>query len=339
MTRVAQVMAGAAHGGAELFFERLCQGLRAAGDEVLPIIRRNADRAAVLRAAGMRPLELPFGSALDLVTKPRLGAALRGFEPRVAVSWMNRATAHMPRGDFVHVGRLGGYYPLRHYRHCDHLVGNTRGIVAWLHRQGWPALRTHYLPNFVQDFRQAEPAAGLQGDGPLLLGLGRLHPDKGFDTLLRALSRLPAARLAIAGDGPEGPRLRRLAADLGVASRTMFLGWRDDPGALLRAADVFVCSSRVEPLGNMVIEAWSAGTPVVAVAAHGPAELIRDGGDGILVAPEDPQALAAAIGGVLADRDLRVGLADAARLRFDREFSAPVVLDTWRAFLSHVERP
>ena len=311
-------MAGAALGGAELFFERLCLGLHAAGDEVLPVIRRNAVRSARLREAGLTPVELGFGSRLDLLTRPRLRAALSAFAPQVVVTLDEpRQLAHA-RGDWVLVGRLGGYYDLRYYRNCDHLVGNTRGIVAWLRAQGWPSERTHYVPNFVEDFAGVEPAPDVAALGrPLLLGLGRLHTDKGFDTLIRAMGRLPGAHLAIAGEGPERHRLATLAARERVADRVHFLGWRRDAGALLRAADVFVCSSRVEPLGNMVIEAWSAGCPVVAVAADGPGELMRDGDSGVLVSPEDPAALADAIAGILHDRDRAKSLAAAGRRRFE----------------------
>jgi glycosyltransferase involved in cell wall biosynthesis len=172
----------------------------------------------------------------------------------------------------------------------------------------------------------------------LLLGLGRLHTDKGFDTAIRALALLPGAILAIAGEGPEQGRLEALARGEGVAGRVHFLGWRSDAGALLRAADVFVCSSRVEPLGNMVIEAWSARRPVVAVAADGPAELIGDGADGLLVAREDPAALAAAIGRVLGDTGLAGRLAAAGRARFEREFGRDAVLAQWREFLAGVTR-
>ncbi len=249
---------------------------------------------------------------------------------------MNRASGLTPRGDWVLAGRLGGYYDLRHYRHCDHLIGNTRGIVAWLRENGWPAARTHYLPNFVEDFAATPPAANLPPGRPLLLGLGRLHTDKGFDTAIRALARLPGAQLAIAGDGPEETALRRLAAHVGVAARVHFLGWREDAGALLRAADVFVCASRIEPLGNMVIEAWSAGCPLVAVAAAGPRELVRDGEDGRVVPLEDPTALAAAIGALLSDRAAAAAMARAGRLRFETEFSRAPVLAAWRQFLAGV---
>ncbi len=334
--RVAHVMAGAVHGGAELFYERLCLAQARAGDEVLPVIRRNPARADLLRGAGMVPVELSFGTALDLLTRPRIARALRAFAPRVAVAWMSRAAMHLPRGDWVNVGRLGGYYDLRYYKSCEHLVGNTRGIAAWLRREGWPAERTHYLPNFVNDFGATPPAADLRPSRPLLLGLGRLHADKGFDTAIRALPRLPGAVLAIAGTGPEEANLRALAAREGVADRVNFLGWRTDAGALLRAADVFVCSSRVEPLGNMVIEAWSAQRPVVAVAADGPAELIQDGADGLIVPHEDPAALADGIARVLDDAPLAARLAAAGRARFEGEFAEATVLAQWRQFLATV---
>ena len=331
-------MAGAVRGGAELFYERLCIALHEAGDAVLPVIRTNAERAALLRGHGMAPVELKFGTRFDLLTRLRLRRVLEKNAPRVVVAWMNRAAMHAPRGDWVLAGRLGGYYRLSHYRHCDHLIGNTRGIVGWLRKQGWPEARTHYLPNFVDDFSATPPATDLAGTGRKLVALGRLHTDKGFDTLIRALPRVPHATLAIAGIGPEEARLQTLARRAGVADRIGFLGWRRDAVALLRAADLFVCSSRIEPLGNMVIEAWSAGCPVVAVAAAGPAELIRDGVDGLLVAHEDPAALASAISGLLDDPARARALAAAGRRRFEQEFARPAVVERWRHFLAGVEK-
>jgi len=336
--RLAQIMAGAHHGGAELFFERLSLGLHRSGLAVLPIIRRDAERAARLAAGGLAPLEFRFGGPLDLLTRPRLARALEGFAPRVAVSWMSRATDHTPRGSFIHIGRLGGPYPLRHYRNCDHLVGNTRGLVAWFRANGWPEARTHYLPNFVPDHAAAIPAADLPPGRPRLLALGRLHPDKGFDILIEALARLPAATLLIAGEGPEQAALRRLAATLGLAERVHFLGWRDDAGPLFSAADLFVCSSRREPLGNVVLEAWSAGCPVLATDADGPRELIASGSDGVLVPRGDPAALAAAAAALLAEPGRAAALAGAGRQRFLAEFAEPPVLARWHRFLETIQK-
>ncbi len=249
---------------------------------------------------------------------------------------MSRAASRTPTGPWVRVGRLGGYYDLKYFRRHDHLVGNTRGIADWLVRQGWPAARTHYLPNFVADFATAPPADDLPPGHPRLLGLGRLHTDKGFDMAIRALARLPTASLVIAGTGPEQRALAALADAEGVADRVHFIGWRDDPGALLRAADVFVCSSRIEPLGNIVLEAWSAGTPVVAADATGPAELLADGLTGRLVRREDPVALADAVARVLAEPDETAAMRAAGRRRYECEFSATPVLARWREFLTTV---
>ncbi len=335
-------MAGAPQGGAELFYERLTLALARAGDAVLPVIRRDPARAARLEAGGLSPVQLRFGGPLDLFTGRRLGAVLRRHAPRAVVAWMNRAALHTPRGAWALIGRLGGYYDLRYYRRCDHLVGNTRGIADWIVRQGWPAARTHYLPNFAADFAGTPPAAraglGVPDGAPLILALGRLHRNKAFDILVRALPALPSAHAVIAGDGPERAALTALAAAEGVADRLHLPGWRSDTGALLAAADLLVCPSRHEPLGNVVIEAWSAARPVVAAASQGPRELIADGADGLLCPVEDPQALAAAIAAVLSDPTKARAVAGAGRARFARDYAEAPVLAAWRGFLARVER-
>jgi glycosyltransferase involved in cell wall biosynthesis len=327
-------MAGAQHGGAEGFYERLTLALHAAGEEVLPIIRRDAERAARLRAAGLAPVELGFGGALDLLTGPRLRRALAAFAPAVTVAWMNRAARFTPKGAWTLVGRMGGFYDLKYYRRCDHIVGNTQGIVRWMVEQGWPAARAHHVPNFVDDLAGAAPAELPAPPGARrLLAMGRLHRNKGFDIALRALAQLPSAHLSIAGEGPERAALEALARELGVADRATFLGWRHDTGPLLAAAEVFVCSSRHEPLGNIVLEAWSALRPVVALAAQGPAELVTDGVDGVLVPGEDAGALATAIARLLDDPARAVALAEAGRAAFLRDFTQAAVVARWRDFL------
>lgn len=332
--KLAQVMAGAPQGGAEGFFERLTVALHDAGDEVLAAIRRDSARAARLAAGGVVPLELGFGGAFDLLTGPRLGRALRDFAPAVTVAWMNRAARFTPSGPWVLVGRLGGYYDLKYYRRCDHLVGNTRDLVRWMVAQGWPADRAHYLPNFAPDFCGAAPA-DLPGER-CLLAMGRLHANKGFDVLIRALALVPDAHLSLAGEGPERGALTRLAAESGVADRVTFLGWRQDTGALLAGAEILVVPSRHEPLGNVVLEAFSAGRPVIAAAAAGPRELIADGQNGLLVPLEEPAALAAAITALLADPDRAAGLAAAGRAAYAEKFAKAPVVAAWRAFLASV---
>ena len=333
-------MAGAKTGGAEGFYERMTIALHQAGEEVLPVIRKDAARAARLAVQGLAPVQLSFGGPLDVLTKPRLSLMLRHYRPQVAIAWMNRAARHTPSGEWTLVGRLGGYYDLKYYKRCDHLVANTQDLVGWIVGKGWPSGRVHYLPNFVDDFGGVLPAElGLSAGAPKLLALGRLHRNKGFDTLLRALALLPGAELAIGGDGPERAALEALAAELGVASRVRFLGWRQDAGALLAACDVFVCSSRHEPLGNLVLEAWSARKPVVAVASQGPSELIENGRTGLLVPQESPQALADGIAAALADAGHASAMADAGRAAWEAEFAEAPVLARWRDLLQRIAPP
>ena len=331
-------MAGAPNGGAELFFERLVLAQHRAGDTVLPIIRTDAPRAARLAAA--EPVELGFGGALDITTSLRIGAALRQFAPRVAVAWMNRAARFTPRGDWVLAGRLGGYYDLNYYKRCDHLVGNTRTLVKWIIGQGWPAARAHYLPNFAPDLAGAAPERlGVAAGTPIVLALGRLHRNKAFDVLIRALPRLPGVTTIIAGEGAEREALQALARQTGVADRVVFAGWRDDTAALLAGCDVLACPSRHEPLGNVIVEAFAARRPVVAASSDGPRELIRPGEDGLLVPLDDPEALATSIGLVLGNAGFAAGLTAAGRAKFDAEFAEAPVLAKWRGFLQTVEKP
>ncbi len=337
--KIAHIMAGATTGGAELFYERLTIAMGQVGDDVLPVIRRDPGRAQRLRAGGLKPRELGFGGPLDILTRPRLTAELRRFAPRVAVAWMNRAARFTPVGDWVLAGRLGGFYDLSYYRLCDHLIGNTRGIVDWITGHGWPAARAHYLPNFVPDMAGAAPAVlDVPTGAPIVLALGRLHRNKAFDVLIRSLPALPRAHAVIAGEGAERAALLDLARREQVADRVHILGWRQDTAALLAASDVLVCPSRHEPLGNVVIEGWSAGRPVVAAASAGPVELIRDGADGLLVPVDDAAALARALDRTLSDRDYAMSLAQAGRIRYEADFAQTSVVARWRQFLATVEK-
>lgn len=343
MTRVLQAIAGAKHGGAEGFFERLVLALNRAGVEQRVVIRRDPRRAKLLKAGGIEPVQLEFGGWLDFATRPAMKRAIAEFKPQIVLTWMSRASLFCPKptpaAPFVQVGRLGGYYKLKNFKRCKHLIGNTPHIVEYIKHQEWEPDCAHYLPNFV-DAMRGDPlpreALDTPPDAPLLLGLGRLHRNKGFDVLLRAVKEIPGAHLWLAGTGEEEAALKRLAGDIGIAKRVRFLGWREDVAALLAACDVFVCSSRHEPLGNVVIEAWSAGKPVVAARATGPAGLIRDGETGLLVPVDDVVALSVAIKRVLAEAGLRARLAEAGRRAYEAEFTEAQVVAQYRAFFERV---
>ncbi|MCX7355978.1 MAG: glycosyltransferase [Alphaproteobacteria bacterium] len=339
MMRVLQAMAGAEHGGAEAFFERLAPALGRAGLEQRVLMRENDERAGVLRAGGIEPVQLAFGGLLDLSTKPAFKREIASFKPDIVMTWMSRATRFCPRGDFVHVARLGGYYDLKYYDNCNHLVGNTPDIVAYAVRGGWPQERAHYLPNFVDcEPMPAIPRAtlGVPETAKLLLALGRLHTNKAFDVLIDALPSLPDAWLLLAGEGPEEAALKERAAKLGVDKRVKFLGWRRDVSALYSTADMLVCSSRYEPLGNIVIEAWAHQRPVVAARSMGPSHLIHHDDLGVLVPVDDAASLADGIRRVFDDGALRARIVEAGRKHYEAEFTEQAIVARYLAFFKAI---
>ncbi|HEY8616552.1 glycosyltransferase [Phenylobacterium sp.] len=335
---VLHLLGTSGEGGAETYFVDLVTALRRAGVPEAAAIRRNHGRHAALATADVPVATLGFGGPLDLLTRPRAAAFARREGARLALAWMNRAARHTPVGPWARIGRLGGYYNLKYYRGFDHLVANTEDIADWIVGQGWPAGRVSCIPNFAAapEDGAALDRAGLDtpADAPLLLAMGRLHEAKAHDVALQALAGLPDAYLWIAGAGPLETRLKGLAAALGVERRVRFLGWRTDASALYRAADVCVFPSRYEPLGNVVIQAWAHGLPVVAAASQGPKALINDGEDGLLVPVDDPPALGEAVRRVLDTPMLRIRLAQKGLARVEAEFSAPAVVAAWKTLFA-----
>lgn len=335
--RVLQAMAGAKHGGAEAFFERLACAFAADGVEQRVVIRPDAGREARLHAGGVIVSTLPFGGFFDLTTGR--GLARLAQDADLLLTWMNRATRFArPTARTRLVARLGGYYDLKYYRRCDYLVANTEDICRWLRAEGFPAARVAYLPNFVepQAVLPIPRAALTDRDGPLLLLLGRLHANKAFDVALAALPAIPGAVLLIAGVGPEQEKLVEQAKQLNVADRVRFLGWRDDSAALLASVDALLVPSRHEPLGNVVLEGWAQRCPVIAASAAGPASLIEDGISGRLVPIEDAAALAQAVRETLAAADRGRDLAEAGFATLQQNFSKAAVVARYRAFFEQV---
>ncbi len=331
---VLHLLGTAGEGGAETYFVSLVTALARKGLDQACAIRPHAVREAALRGAGVATQSFGFGGPIDLLSRPRIARFARAQGAKVALAWMNRAARHTPAGPWARVGRLGGYYNLKYYRGFDVLVANTEDIAGWIADQGWPAGNIRCIPNFAEAPTDAEPVNRVSLDtpaaAPLLLSMGRLHEAKAHDVTLRAMVLLPDAYLWIAGAGPQAARLKALALAYGVAARVRFLGWRTDPSALYRTADLCVFPSRHEPLGNVVIQAWAHGLPIIAAASQGPAALIRDGEDGLLVPIDDPDALATGIRRMLGDGTLRRAAVARGLARVTAEFSASAVVAQWQ---------
>ncbi len=333
--RVLQVMAGAKAGGAETFFVDLVGALHRAGLEQRAIIRHHPDRAEKLRSEGLFVKELPFQRWLDRTTRVELRKQIEEFRPHIVQTWMGRATELCPSGSFVHIGWLGGYYDIKYFRKCHELVGVTRDLVNHVITSGWPKDRSHYLPTL--SFNAPMPPIpraefDTPEDVPLIMALGRLHPVKGFDVLLKAMAEIPGAYLWLAGEGPLRKELEAQTRALGLSPRVRFLGWRNDRAALFASCDMCVMPSREEPFGTVMIEAWAYHRPIIAAAAKGPAALIRNGENGLLVPIDDVSALTEAINRLIAQPELSRKIVDRAWLEYQEHYTETKVVEQYLAF-------
>lgn len=187
--------------------------------------------------------------------------------------------------------------------------------------------------------REPRPPSWWPERGPVVMGLGRVEENKGFDLLLRAFGQLvsaglvpPSTRLVVGGDGSALPELRALAVELGIADAVILPGHlsREEVLGSIGRADAFVVPSRVEAFGIVALEAWRGGAPLIMTNRGGARDFVTDGVDGVLVDPEDVPVLAAAIARVLTEPELAKGLADAG--------ARAVLSHTWPDVASRFER-
>jgi glycosyltransferase involved in cell wall biosynthesis len=173
--------------------------------------------------------------------------------------------------------------------------------------------------------------------GPVVGSLGRLDVQKGYDVLLHALAELDGVSALLVGDGPERPRLERLAAELGVSDRVEITGWRDDARSFLASIEVFCLPSRYEGFPLSIVEAMLAGRPVVATDVGSVGEAVLDGETGLLVAPDDPGALGRALRTALEPATAaRLGAAGRALAR--ERFTLDVMVAAYEALYDSIRR-
>lgn len=341
--RVAQVLAGAKQGGAENFFVRLVSGLNERTElEAKAFIRKHEHRIQSLRNNGVDTEGFRFGGKLDLLGKWQYLRALNAFNPEIVMTWMGRASSSTPASNkYVLVNRLGHYYKLKYYDHADYWVGISRGICQHMIDGGFPKDRVVYIPNFADETPVTpipRDSFDTPTDRPLILAAGRLHENKGFDVLLHSLVQMPNVMLWLAGSGPEEAALKALCNKLGLDDRVRFLGWRTDVTTLMASVDLFVCPSRHEGLGSIVMESWAHRCPIVATNSQGPGEAITDGVSGLITPIDDADALANAMLKVLGSDDLRQSLIEGGSTVYAEGYCKQHIVQQYIGFYSRIRR-
>jgi glycosyltransferase involved in cell wall biosynthesis len=232
--------------------------------------------------------------------------------------------------------RLGDWPDGFHtYGNVQDLIGNTPEIIRQAVEMGWPEERAHMISNFVdplpEDLKPVKRAEyNTPEDATVLIHLGRFVERKRFDLAIQAVARLPEHVHAwLIGDGDLMDDMKALAKTEGVEKRVHFLGWQRDPAPFLKAADILLCPTDVEPLGNIVLEGWNAGLPVVATASPGPSWLIEDGKTGLLSPCGNAEGLAGSVLRILETENLGKDLAGNARAFLQGNYSEDAIADSY----------
>jgi len=302
---------------------RLAVGQAGASPGPLVAIATTLRRIRGLRAL-IKKTRAPVAVAFVGSTNVLAILATRGLGVRVVISERNDPARQS-------LGRIWDALRRWLYRHADLVTANSYAALTTLQRFV-PVERLAYAPNPLSMPSSLPPRSVC----PVILNVGRLHPQKGQDILISAFAsataELPEWRLAIAGSGDLEMPLRAQAAALGVESRVDLLGLVDPWPHYARAA-IFALPSRFEGTPNALLEAMSLGVPpVVSNASGGPLEFVEHGVTGLVVPPDDAIALATTLNLLIQDEGLRARLGEAARARVEECAVAPV-LAQWEGLI------
>lgn len=320
LLKVAIVIDSLGLGGAERLAKEAAMGLSRNGHTVVLIVTRKIDTEfEELAQQGVLVREIGRKRRLDLFAYARLLRALRSFEPDVIHShkfgsnFAVRILAPCLKGRVIvchehnwnyDPATLRAWIDRRLAPYCDAIIvpsSYDASMLAGIVGRGSANIRV--CPSGSSDLSTVECESGgvqvpNESEGMHFGAVGRMRPQKGYEVLLQAFSivikKRGTSRLSIVGGGPELESLSILRSQLGLESSVTFHGDVPAPACLMKTFDVLVNSSHHEGSPVAIVEAMSAGLPIIATRVGGTPELIGDG-VGVLVPPADPSALAAAM--------------------------------------------
>jgi GalNAc-alpha-(1->4)-GalNAc-alpha-(1->3)-diNAcBac-PP-undecaprenol alpha-1,4-N-acetyl-D-galactosaminyltransferase len=284
-----------------------------------------------------------------------LRQAIKSSDPHIIISFMEQANVlvlfsvlklNIPvfvcqhcDPDYLDQTRIWKYLRNLAYRGASRLIVLTQTAQAYFS----PTIQRHtvVIPNPVLAQNSGNGVFSKKDKSKnekALMAMGRLSEEKGFDILLRAFAKIsqkhPEWSLVIWGEGPQRASLENLSEELGLRCKVRFPGITKQPYEKLKEGDLFILSSRSEAFPMVLLEAMTCGLPVISFdCPSGPREIIRDGFDGILVPPENVEALAAATDHMMGDDEERDRLAKRAPEVIER-FGLEKVMGMWEEVLN-----
>jgi glycosyltransferase involved in cell wall biosynthesis len=260
----------------------------------------------------------------------------------VTSAWLARSHRRIP---LVVSRRVG--FPLKNsdialarYRSAARILPISDWVAGILAESGIPQEQMTIVYEGVDVPRTPPPQIrlaararwGITDDSQLIGCVGVLLPDKGQDSLIRTLATLraaefPNAKLLLAGDGPDKPRLEKIAAQLNVIDAVIFAGFVTAMESVYPALDLFMFPSRFEGLGTSLLSAMSYGIPSVAFATCAFPEIIEHGRSGLLAELNNETSLTNSAAAILRNPQIAQQMGRSARLRIEQKFSAAKMVD------------
>ena len=346
--RVLEAITPSRIGGAEVFVTELFSSFSELGAHVEVFCPEGRPFVEYARARGISPITWKTHGKFDPLTVIRLARLMK--RDRIDVIHTHLSTASL-LGAFAaklarrrSVAHVHGLNTATCFRYSDTIIAVSEKVKAHLMVQGIDAKKIRVVHNGVDlvrfqpiDAREAKIGLGYDPDEPLLGVFGRLSSEKGQRVAVEAMflivkdpsTTLPHkgrgfadARLALVGEGRDREDLTATAEALGISGSVSFTGFMQDVREMMSACDVVIVpSSRGEGFGLVAVEAMALQRPVVASAQGGLPEIVIPGETGLLVPPNDPQALADAVEKLLDDTELARSLGVKGRARVEERFA------------------
>ncbi len=305
---------------------RIALNLAADSPTIGAALKNTAQRVIKLRQAihqSEPDIVISFMDVMNITTL----LATRGLSIPVVVAEHTNTDAFPPPGIWKRLRPLS-------YPWADAIVVLTERGLKMATRFA-PQNKLHIIPNPALPIRESETTPPFKLPSPFIVSMGRLSHEKGFDLLLEAFSQCHEKTwsLVIMGEGGERASLEKLAEELGIESRVHFVGNIKHPVPVLKQADLFVMPSRIEGFPNALVEAMCCQLPVISFdCPTGPAEIIRNGIDGVLVPHKQVEQLADAINNLIKAPEKRHKLSSKAP-EVTQRFSLESVINQWETLL------
>lgn len=322
-------------GGGEISFIDLIDGIRVLGVEPVVFVPGQGEVMNRIKALGIETHEIDmpriglFGIPALLRRQKQLSRQFRDLHLKLI--HVNGARSMLYAGPAAEKARLRCIWHVRvlerdrildkvRARYSDKIIVNSKGVAHSLGKYVPRLSDIRVIHNGIRldEFRSAEPIDFDKefgaGKDPVVLGVGRFTWWKGFEDLIAACRFVKDSGVkfscllvgeALPHEKDYEHELKTLVKNLKLEEAVHFCGWREDIARIMKSATVFVLPSREEPFGRVIVEAWSAGLPVVATNKGGPAELIESQVNGILVPPRSPDSIGRAVSMLLEDKGLR----------------------------------